>query len=373
MKRWTAEQANRWYQAQPWLVGCNFIPSTAINQLEMWQPETYDPDTIDRELGWAEQIGFNTVRVFLHDLVWSQDSREFSSRIDDFLAIASRHGMKVLFALFDDCHRPDPVPGPQPLPVPGVHNSGWKMSPGQKLVLQFHDGTVAAQEKTRLREYVTGVLARFADDERILLWDLYNEPANSGNDDKSLELLTATWQWAREVRLMQPLTSGLWAEACGKQVHALCAAESDVITFHNYSDAQKLENVILQLRERFCGWPIICTEYMSRGSGSTFQNCLPLFKKYGVGCYNWGLVMGKTQTHFDWTTVAKLPELQAQGMVLRPGDPIPEPTLWFHEIFRPDGTPYDPAETAFIRKITPGRTAQPECVGSVGKRGNLRG
>ena len=354
MKRWTVKQARTWQQAQPWLVGCNFIPSTAINQLEMWQAETYDPATIDRELGWAEKTGLNTIRVFLHDLVWQKDAAGFSDRIADFLSIANRHGMQVLFVLFDDCHRPDPALGVQPLPVPGVHNSGWKHSPGQKLVLQFHDGTVTEQEKARLREYVTGVLSRFGDDKRILLWDLYNEPGQSGNNDQSLELLTATWQWAREVFVTQPLTACLDG-ACGKQVQELNAAQSDVITFHNYSTPESLEAAILRHTETFAARPILCTEYMARSRGSTFQNALPIFKKYGMGCYNWGLVLGKTQTHFDWTTIAKLPELQANGAVLKPGDPMPEPELWFHEIFRPDGTPYDPAETAFIRAITPAK------------------
>ena len=132
MNRWTVNQANEWYEAQPWLVGCNFLPSIAINQLEMSQVDTYDPETINRELGWAEELGFNTVRVFLHDLVWSYDMEGFAALIDDFLGIAKRHGMKVLFVLFDDCHRPDPQPGPQPLPVRGVHNSGWTQSPGRK-------------------------------------------------------------------------------------------------------------------------------------------------------------------------------------------------------------------------------------------------
>ncbi len=351
MKRWTVERAKQWYQQQPWLVGCNFIPSTAINQLEMWQAETYDPVTIDRELGWAAKIGFNTIRVFLHDLVWRDDAKGFAKRIDEFLGIANRHGMKVMLVLFDNCHRPDPVSGQQPLPVRGVHNSGWKQSPSKILVRQFHEGTVAETEKTRLRDYITGVLARFADDERILLWDLYNEPGPTGPDDKRIELLATTWQWARTVRVTQPLTSCLDGGG-GDEVQTINAGESDVITFHNYRDAQTLEQVIRQFVELYAERPIICTEYMSRCTGSTFQNCLPIFKKLGVGCYNWGLVVGKTQTHFDWTTIAKLPELQAQGAVLKPGDSIPEPELWFHDIFRSDGTVFDPAEPAFIRAIT---------------------
>lgn len=350
MKSWAVDAANQWYKAQPWLVGCNFIPSTAINQLEMWQAETYDPTTIARELAWAEKIGFNTIRVFLHDLVWSHDSRRFAERMDDFLAIADRHGMKVLFVLFDDCHRPDPVFGVQPLPVPGVHNSGWKHSPGQKIVLQFHDGTVLPKEKTRLRDYVHGVLTQFAKDERILAWDVYNEPGQSGNDDKTHELLAATWQWAREIRVIQPLTACLDG-ACGKKNIALNAEQSDVITFHCY-DGQSLENTIIQLKNRYSGRPVICTEYMAREHGTTFQHSLPIFKKHRIGCYNWGLVAGKTQTHWNWKSVENLEKLKAQGAVLKPGDPIPEPALWFHDIFRKDGTPFDQTEADFIRAIT---------------------
>jgi hypothetical protein len=84
-ERWTPERAHEWYAAQAWLVGCNFAPSTAINQLEMWQAETFDPETIDRELGWAKSIGFNTVRVFLHELPWQEDRVGYFERVDTFL------------------------------------------------------------------------------------------------------------------------------------------------------------------------------------------------------------------------------------------------------------------------------------------------
>src|SRR6187455_2063217 len=83
--RWTIEQANAWYAKQPWLVGCNYSPRTAINQLEMWQAETWDPQTIDQELGWAHDLGFTSVRVFLHDLVWKNDRQGLLRRMDKFL------------------------------------------------------------------------------------------------------------------------------------------------------------------------------------------------------------------------------------------------------------------------------------------------
>jgi len=348
--KWTADKAKNWYRTQPWLVGCNFLPSTAINQLEMWQTDTYDAETIDRELSWAEDLGFNTLRIYLHDLVWSRDPDGFAERIDHFLGITDHHGMKVLLVLFDDCHRPDPEIGVQPLPVPGVHNSGWKQSPGEKLVLQFHNGTVAASEKKRLKEYIQGILTRFKNDERILMWDLYNEPGSSGYVDKSSVLLKLTWEWAQDVRPSQPLTACLEGSN-GKDNIAVNADHSDVITFHCYNGG-RLEQTIIQHQEIGMGRPIICTEYMARELGTTFQHSLPIFKKHLVGCYNWGFVAGKSQTHWNWASVSKLEELRKQGAVLKPGDPIPEPELWFHDIFRIDGSPFDQKEVNFIKDIT---------------------
>ncbi len=348
--RWTVAEAKEWHCRQPWIVGCNFLPGSAINQLEMWQAETYDPVAIEKELSWAESLGFNALRVYLHDLVWASDAEGFMKRIDDFLALAQRKGMKVLLVLFDDCHRPDPRLGPQPKPLPGIHNSGWKHSPGQELVRQFHDGTVAASEKERLAAYVHGVISRFADDRRVLMWDLYNEPGQSNNGDRSNELLRATWQWAQEVRPSQPLTSCLEGSV-GERNIALNLAQSDVISFHCYQ-GDRLEQLIHSYQHESAGRPVICTEYMARELGTTFQHSLPIFKKYRTGCFNWGLVAGKSQTHFNWQTVKAIDAVEQSGAVLLPGEPIPEPELWFHDIFRMDGTPFDQREVDFIREIT---------------------
>ena len=345
MTRWSVEQAQQWYAKQPWLVGCNFLPSTAVNQLEMFQAETYDPATIDKELGWAQDLGFNTMRVYLHDLLWEADRDGFIERLDDFLGIADARGMKMLLVLFDDCHRPDPVAGPQPLPIRGVHNCGWAQSPGHKLVEQFHDGTVSEAERTRLQEFVTGVLTRFKDDERVLMWDLYNEPGGKANP-----LLTAAWGWAREVGPSQPITACLEG-AGGEDCIVTNAANSDVITFHCY-DGPLLEKIIVAHQEKFEGRPIICSEYMARERGTTFQHSMPILKDHGVGAYNWGFVVGKSQTHFNWQTVLSLEELRDQGAFLQPGEAIPEPELWFHDILRTDGTPFSQDEVDFIKSIT---------------------
>jgi hypothetical protein len=112
------------------------VPKSAINQLEMWQEATFDPVEIDREFGWAEAMGMNTMRVFLHDLLWQQDSTGFRQRIDRFLAIASRHHIRPLLVLFDSVWDPLPQLGPQYPPIPGVHNSGWVQSPGAKALAE---------------------------------------------------------------------------------------------------------------------------------------------------------------------------------------------------------------------------------------------
>ncbi len=347
MSRWTVEQAKDWYARFPWIVGCNFLPSTAVNQLEMWQVDTYDTETIEREIRWAEDLGFNALRVYLHDLLWTHDREGLICRIEDFLSRSDRHGMKVVLVLFDDCHRPDPQAGRQPLPVRGIHNSEWKQSPGKKRVLEFAKETVSESEKIRLKDYVQGVLTRFSGDKRILLWDIYNEPGQNGYGDTSFNLLRHTWAWAREVRPSQPLTSCLEG-AVGEQILEHNRQNSDILTFHSY-DSKKLEQLLQQYTEQNDHRPVICTEYMARELGTTFEFSLPLFLQYKVGCFNWGLVAGKSQTHFNWASVEHMEALKNSGQFLHPENPIPEPTLWFHDIFRRDGTPFDSNEVEFIR------------------------
>lgn len=323
---WSAKKAGKWYDKQDWLVGCNFIPSTAINELEMWQAETFDTATIRRELGWAAGLGMNVVRVYLHNLAWETDAEGFKKRMTVFLGIADRYDIKTIFVLFDDCWNDDPKPGTQPVPKPGVHNSGWLQCPGRARLL---DPTTWAP----LEAYAKDILRSFAKDKRVLMWDLYNEPGNSSYELKSMPLLKKVFEWAWSVRPSQPLTCATWNSAF-KELNAYQLENSDVITFHNYGDAKGLEAEINLLKQR--GRPVICSEYMARINQSTFKTCLPVFKKYGVGAVNWGLVSGKTNTIFPWGS--------KEG--------TPEPAVWFHDIFRADGTPFDPGEVKFIREMT---------------------
>ena len=342
---WTPKQANAWYKKQPWLVGPNFLPSTAINQLEMWQAETFDTLTIDKELALAQSIGMNAVRVFLHDLPHKQDATGFYARINKFLEIANRHKIKVLFVIFDSCWDPFPKAGTQRNPKPFVHNSGWVQSPGQ---YALKDSTTYP----RLEAYVKGVIGRFAKDKRILGWDLWNEPDNmtgasyekvelANKIDYVLPLLRKTFAWARAAKPSQPLTSAIWvgdwtSHDLLKPIEKLQIEQSDVISFHNYDRPEEFEKRILQLQRYHK--PILCTEYMARPNGSTFESSLPIARKYSVAMFNWGFVSGKSQTIFPWDSWTKTYSA--------------EPPLWFHDIFRTDGKPYKKEEIEFISNIT---------------------
>lgn len=329
--KWSSEQATAWQAKQPWFVGCNFIPSTAINQLEMWQADTFEAAVIDRELGWAKGIGMNSARVYLHDLAYQQDPEGFLKRVDAFLEIADKHGIKTLLVFFDDCWLPEPKIGKQPEPVPSVHNSGWLKSPGLTALKEIAENNDATRK--RLERYVKAVLTRFANDGRVMAWDLYNEPANKLPVEPSHELLKLVFAWAWEVNPSQPLTSGIWSDA--QPVRAAQLASSDIITFHTYSPAKQTAAFMDKLAGECDRRIFLCTEFMARSSGSTFQACLPVFKQRNVGAICWGLVRGKTNTIWRWGT--------KEG--------APEPEVWFHDVLHPDGAPYKAEEIETIRTI----------------------
>lgn len=342
--RWSEQQAWDYMNRQPWPVGSNFLPKDAINQLEMFQEATYDPAEIDKEFGWAESAGMTTMRIFLHDLLWQQDAQGFEERLDQTLAIAAKHHIKPVLVLFDSCWDPNPVLGPQHPPIPGVHNSGWVQSPGVALA--------DPSQLPRFKAYVTGIIGRFASDDRILAWDLWNEPDNAGGGDyvnlpnkKQLvnQLLPKVFAWARSVGPIQPLTSGVWGSKSWGDPNTWSPTEriqltqSDIISFHNYGWPEDFEARIVSLEKLHR--PILCTEYMARSAGSTIDTILPIAARHHVGAINWGLVQGKMQTWLPWDSW-KVPYVNR------------EPTVWFHDLFYPDGTPYREREIEIIRSLS---------------------
>ncbi len=345
--RWSEQRANDWKQKNGWLVGCNYIPASAINQLEMWQEESFNIPEINKELSLAHELGFNTIRVFLHHLLWEQDKDGFINRLDQFLAVAANYHIKPMLVLFDGVWNPYPKPGKQSDPKKNVHNSGWVQSPGMELLKNVH-------ACDNLKGYIEGVVSKFKDDDRILMWDMFNEPDNLNvasyrehtveNLNKAslaLTLLKKTHTWIKSIDPIHPVTAGPWQ---GDWTNDETLSEldyymfhcSDIITFHSYEDKAGLENKIRQLL-RFKR-PMLCTEYMARPFDSTFQNVLPVMKYHEVGAYNWGLVAGKTQTNCAWESWDYL-----DGK---------EPEVWFHDIFHPNGEPYNHEEVSFLKMIT---------------------
>src|ERR1700687_3482636 len=277
--RWSEQKANAWYAQQPWLVGSNYVPKSAINELEMWQEATFNPEEIDKEFTWAEAMGMNTMRVFLHDLLWQQDAAGFQKRIDRFLTIASLHQIRPMFVLFDSCWDPLPHLGLQHPPIPGVHNSGWVQSPGAIAL-------AAASQYPRLQAYGRGLVGAFGKDDRILAWDIWNEPAadNLGSypkqelKDKTARvtaLLPQAFAWAREANPVQPLTSGVCCVDTSPdganlgELGQIQLRESDIITFHNYSWPEYFKRQVTWLKKY--NRPEICTEYMARSVGRTID------------------------------------------------------------------------------------------------------
>lgn len=345
-ERWTPAQANAWYGGQTWPVGCNFIPSTASNQLEMWQADTFDEATIDRELGYAEGLGFTSVRVFLHDLLWLQDTQSLTKRIDRFLTLAEQHKLSVMLVLFDSCWNPIAKPGKQPEPRPRTHNAGWLQSPSIEVLKNS-----AAQ--THLRPYVEGIVGRFRDDRRILAWDVWNEPGNfdgspwrhaalepKNKPELVYPLLGQVFRWARAANPTQPLTSAPWRKPADDpalpKMDRLQLSESDVLSFHFYGELAGMQKRVTALKK--LDRPILCTECVGRRGGGGFDPILGYLQQQKVGAYSWGFVAGKTQTIYpgdSWTKPYTA-----------------EPEVWCCDLLRADGTPHRQDEVDYIRRIT---------------------
>jgi hypothetical protein len=380
----TEQEADAWYQRQVvlgsqgrqqpgWLVGCNYIPKTAINPIEMWQDGTFDPNTIEEELRLAEGLGFNSVRVFLHILPWQNDRDAFFENVRSFLDIAKRHNIGVMFVLFDSVWDPHPVVGQQPRPRPRLHNPGWVQCPGLRILTDQH------RHEAELKGYVQDVIREVNSTHAssVQVWDLFNEPDNINRgsydhlepnqrtkEELALKLLRNAMGWAREVNPPQPLTSGVWHHYWSvnhqlTELEEFQIRESDVITFHNYEGPDEMKNRVRDLRDRLepqlpnqpsdrddprpARRPILCTEYMGRPH-STFEGILPVLRVRKVGAYNWGFVSGDTQTIYHWDSWQR-PESRR--------DDESNPSFrWFHDIYRADGRAFDDDDIRSIMQAT---------------------
>ncbi len=325
-QRWPQKKAWDWYNKQPWYCGFNYIPAYAINYTAMWDKTSFDGKAIDKELALAETSGMNVLRAVLQYIVYEDDSAYFLKTLDTFAAICNKHHIKFVPSFFDDCAfgiTQEPTIGKQPEPLPGWYAWAWSPSPGHSMVI---DSTT----HPRIEKYVKAILNKFKNDERILFWDLYNEPTNGGLGSASFPLLKKVITWARTVNPSQPLSIDVWNN--DKRLNEIVFAASDIITFHNYGNKEDLSKQINELKQR--NRPMLCTEWMNRPNGSTIATNLSVFYNEKVGCMLWGLVNGKTQTDLPWGH--------------RPGDPAPK--IWQHDLYHGDFTVYDKAEIDLVKK-----------------------
>ncbi len=325
-EQWTTDKAWKWYKENPWICGFNYIPSNAINYTAMWDKTSFSPDLIEKELALASTTGFNAVRVVLQFIVWEDDPKYFKDTFTRFLSICTRYRIKVIPAFFDDCvfgTNTDPHLGKQPEPFIGWYAWEWSPSPGHSIVL---DTTTYP----RLEKYIKDIIWSYRNDPAILVWDLYNEPTNSGLGGKSLSLVKKVFKWAREINPKQPVTIGYWND--NKELNDIIFANSDIITFHSYSQKESVEKLIEYLKQQ--NRPIICTEWLNRPRGSTVESVLPVFFSENIGCLHWGLVNGKTQTHLPWGH--------------RPGD-MPYRGIWQHDLYTTDFKMYSPYELQLFK------------------------
>ena len=348
MERWSREKIWAWYNAHPWLCGCNYFPADTLNMLDFWQALDFEHhmETARREFETARDIGFNTVRIFLSFEVWQVDAEGLKQRLDRFLALAAEYGISVMVTLGNDCHCPKeqyraPVVGVRPEVAWGYHG-GVAATPFSGTTRVGYNPMVddpAALEASYA--YVRDVVSAFRDDPRILIWDLWNEPGNSHRDSMSLPCMRRFFAIAREVGASQPLTACTWSIDCGKEpkfenlkeIEREALELSDIISFHYYGRFSHLVEAIALLKT--LGRPILNTEWLHRLFGNKVETILPTFWLENIGSYNWGFFAGKSQTYEPWEGLRKRTDLDF--------------SVWQHDLFRENGRPYDPREIDTIR------------------------
>lgn len=350
-EQWSAQRANAWYQARPWIRGCNFMGSDCANRIDQWQEQGFAQRlaTADRELALAAQTGFNSIRIVLEFFVWQQQHDGFMERLEQYLQTAWKHGISCMIVFGNDCTTPKDenwrpqTLGPQTYDI-GYHG-GRKNSPhgsfdgvGYSLL---DEPALAAQHY----EWVREIVQKYREDERVLLWDVFNEPGNSHRKDLSLPHLQKFFALVREIDPIQPVSAGIWTFngdfAALPPIERYALEHSDIITYHNYGTYEQNIFVLKQLKK--LGRPVINTEWLSRGCHNTVQEMFPLFYLEEVGCYNWGFVAGKYQTfepsNYAWEAYEKDPTFAYDF------------TKWMHDLYRPSLRPYDPREIELIQRF----------------------
>ncbi len=349
--QWTKERIWEWYDARPWIRGCNYMPSDAISNIDMWQGLHFEErfETAKAELRLAADTGFNAIRIFLSYIVWKEEHDSFMERFERFLTLMDSFGIQAVVCLGDDCQ------------VPRDNPYSREHCGEQKFEWGYHGGRKNSQHSTRNDEpgywliddepelvysWVQEIIGRYKDDNRILIWDLYNEPGNCKREQLTIPHLKRFFEIAREIDPIQPLTAGVWTisekEEELYEVEQFALEHSDIVSYHKYSPYMINVQVIRKLKKY--GRPIINTEWLGRVLGNSLEENFPLFYVEKIGCFNWGFVAGKYQGHEPWNTTW---EQYYDGI-----ETNVDFTKWFHDLYRSNFRPYNPKEIEIIRTLT---------------------
>lgn len=351
-EKWSIEAINRWYDAQPWTTGINFYPSTAINQAEIWQEHDHERmfTDIGKELSLAKSIGFTSLRTIFPFELWRVSPEVYFRHVDEFLALCDVFGLSVMPVLFDDCcvvkelYQPMQF-GKQPDPVPGYFG-GSPITCFETTSEMGYNVTDEPGMEEVVECYIRELMEHYRSDKRVYAWNVWNEPGNSNRRSRSLAMMRNVFDWLRKYDVSQPLTADVFAAACdfpdeylraprtGTEIELAAIDLSDVISYHYYGDYLHMRQYIecLRIYQR----PLLCTEWLHRPMRSFIQTHLPLLKRERVGSYFFGFVNGKMQFNEPWEYLKVRKDMDL--------------TLWMHDIYHKDFTPYDPEEIAVITK-----------------------
>lgn len=351
--RWSKEKAWKWYNARPWIRGCNYMSADCANRVDQWQELGFEErfETTESELELMKETGFNAVRLILEYVVWKEEHDGFMERLERYISLCAKYGISCMIVLANDCMPPK--------------NELWKMPyvGKQEYVWGYHGGKKSAQHSLQTSpaphfyldnpesradyfRMVEEIVTKYKNDERIIVWDVYNEPGNGRRDDLTPENLKALFELVRACEPIQPLTSAVWRiKGDGtplSEVEQYALDHSDIVSYHFYGNYNEHIKIIHRLKKE--GRPIITTEWLGRIFGNDVFSLFPLFYLERIGCYNWGFVAGKYQTYEPWEGTWQMYERGRCKNV--------DFTKWFHDLYRPSHHPYDPKEIELIKHFS---------------------
>ena len=350
--KWSKERIWDWYNQRPWIRGCNFISSDCANRVDQWQEYKFEErfETTERELALAAETGFNSIRIIPEFFVWEQEHDGFMKRFERYIEAAHKNGISCMVVLGNDC-------------MPPKEEALKRRRLGeQKVDWGYHGGRKVSQHGTskepglsvlddpesaeKYYEFVREIVTKYKDDERIIIWDVFNEPGQAKRKSMSLPHLKKFFEIIRDIDPIQPLTVGIWTTLDDirdlPEIEKYGLENSDIVSFHNYDTYSKNIGKINQLKK--LGRPIINTEWLARCMGNTVDEMFPLFFLEKIGCYNWGFVAGKTQTYEQWESMWDLYNKDPEHISW-------DFDKWLHDLYRPSLHPYNPNEIKLIKRF----------------------